>query len=91
MKLQKAIKPIINYPKREDIKPIILSATVVMALTACTAKTAGKMPNKNIEANASSAYITSSITQEVKSPENIAGGIPAFIPEENQESNNSKK
>ena len=91
MKLQKAIKPIITYPKRKHIKPIILSATVAMALTACSPQIAGKMPNENPEANCSSVYAPSNPNQEVKYPENIAGGMPIFIPEENSESNNSKK
>ena len=90
MKLQKAIKPIITYPKRKHIKPIILSATVAMALTACTPPVAGGMPSRTSDANCSSAYTPSDPKQEVKYPENIAGGMPIFIPE-NPESNNSKK
>ncbi len=79
MKLQKASKPILTYPKREHIKPILLSATVAMALTSCTPSPAGKMPN-NSEANC-----TASQNQEIKYPDNIAGGMPVFVPEENNQ------
>ena len=91
MKLQKASKPIITYPKREHIKPILLSASVAMALTACSPQTAGKMPNNN-EANCSTS-IPNAQNQEIKYPDNIAGGMPIFIPEENNQTwgNNPKK
>ncbi len=79
MKLQKASKPILTYPKREHIKPILLSATVAMALTACVPHTAGKVPN-NSEANC-----TTSQNPEIKYPDNIAGGMPVFVPEENNQ------
>ena len=79
MRLQKASKPIIAYPKREHIKPILLSATVAMALTACVPHTTGKVPNKH-ETNA-----TTSQNQEIKEPDNVAGGMPVYMPEDNNQ------
>jgi hypothetical protein len=81
MKLQKAIQTVTDYPTRKNIKPILLSATVAMALTACTP---GKMPNNTQESNCSTP-VQNSGEQEVKLPENIAGGMPVFIPEENNQ------
>ena len=77
MKLQKASTPLISYPKREHIKPILLSATVAMTLTACTPIPAGKMPNNN------DANCTASQNPEIKYPNNIAGGMPVNMPEDN--------
>jgi hypothetical protein len=84
MKLQKAIQTVTDYPTRKSIKPILLSATVAMALTACVPHTAGKMPNNTQESNCSTP-VPNSVEQEVKPPENIAGGMPVFIPEENNQ------
>ena len=92
MKLQKATTSIINYPKRQHIKPILLSASVAMVLTACTPHIAGKMPNRNPsenQENNNSAYIFEHQEQEIKYPENVAGGMPVFMPEPNQEQNNT--
>jgi len=84
MKLEKAITPIINYPRRKYIKPIILSATVAMALTACVPQTTGETAKNNPD-----PYISNASNTEIKYPENIAGGIPVFIPEQTQENNNT--
>jgi len=91
MRLKKAIKRETNYPKKENLKPIMLSVTVAMALTACTPNTAGKMPNK--ESNCSSEPVAiNSNPQEVSPPENIAGGMPVYIPDQNATwGNNNKK
>ena len=80
MKLQKAIQTVTDYPTKKSINPILLSATVAVALTACTA---GKMPNNRQESN-SSTPISSNVGEEVQPPDNIAGGIPVYIPEQNQ-------
>ena len=87
MKLQKASTPIISYPKREHIKPILLSATVALALTACVPHTAGKTPTDNRENPYSTSNTTHEGNQEVNLPDNIAGGIPAPIypPDENNQ------
>ena len=93
MKLQKATSSIVSYPKRQHIKPILLSASVTMILTACTPpRTAGKMPNKNpteTQENNNSAYVFENPSPEIEHPVNIAGGIPVFIPEPSQEQNNT--
>jgi len=82
MKLKKAPIKTPNYPKRENFKPIMLSVTVAMALTACTPHTAGKMPNKNSENNCTST--PNQVREEIKTPENIAGGMPVYIPDQNR-------
>jgi len=92
MKLQKATSSIVSYPTRQQIKPILLSATVAMALTACTPHTAGKMPNKNQTENQesnNSAYTPTNQDPKIEYPENVAGGMPVFMPEPNQEQNNT--
>ena len=92
MKLQKATNIVNSYPTKESIKPILLSAAVAMTLTACTPQTAGKMPNNPQESNCSTS-VPNAQNQEIKLPENVAGGMPIYIPEENNQTwgNNPKK
>ncbi len=45
MRLKKANNPTLNYPSRERIKPILLSVTVAVALTACGQKSEVETPD----------------------------------------------
>ena len=74
MKLQKALKPTIDYPKRKYIKPIFVNSSVAIALTACVSDTSSKT-SKNNEANS-----TISQKQEIKYPKYIMGAIVTELP-----------
>jgi len=74
MRLKKAIETSTSYPTKESIKPILLSLSVTLALSACTTTPPPIDEAKN---------------NEVSMPAEVAGGIPAdIIPP--TDSNNSK-
>ena len=77
MKLKKATNIVTGYPTRESIKPILLSVSVAVALTACTP---GAMPN-NTQGSDCYTPVNAQQNQEINPPENIAG----YIPEENNQ------
>ncbi len=69
MKLKKALKPTILYPKRKYIKPIFINGSVAIVLTACVSDTSSKTPNSN-EVNTSVSQ-----KQEIPYPDDITGVI----------------
>ena len=82
MKLKKAIETTISYPRRESIKPILLSVSVALVLSACTPPVAGGIPAPTIKPTSTptpTATTSHEVKHEVEVPENVAGGIPAPI------------
>lgn len=81
MKLKKAIETTISYPTRESIKPIILSVSVAMALSACTPPppVAGGIPAPTSKPTPVTVVPVNEVKNEVVLPEGVAGGIPAHI------------
>jgi len=94
MRLKKAIERTTSYPTKESIKPILLSLSVTIALSACSTppRIAKAIPAPVSEP---STAIDEVKKDEVPVPAEVAGGIPADIippnPNDNEAPSNFKK
>jgi len=84
MKLKKVSKKSINYPSRKDIKPILLSIGVAIAISGCGSNivkepsfvAGGMIGNAVSTKNAPSCKVPlNKEKEEVKEPESL-GGVP---------------
>lgn len=71
MELKKATQPTINYPSKTKFKPLLVGMGMAVFLTACT-NTSHQEP-----------IVKESPKYQIEEPINVAGGIPAHIPEGN--------
>jgi len=93
MRLQKANQPTPSYPSKEGIKPILLSLTTMMALSACSQpisplgvttppkKTSSVNIAEQMSQEANKTIVNHTSQPEVTEPE-VLGGIP--VPPPNQ-------
>ena len=84
MKLQKAKERSVSYPNKEGIKPILLSVTVAVALSACSHPIdplGGAKPpvteqsTKRVHENMNETNGSNTINDKIIEPE-VLGGIP---------------
>ena len=82
MKIKKAIPSTTHYPKKEHLKPILLSMSVALSLSACTQVPNTEQPKEEIITQENPQQ-SNEKNSSIKFPEHIAGGMPAYIPEQN--------
>jgi len=89
MKLKKVTKTDISYPSRKNIKPILLSVGVAMAISGCGSNSVVIQKNSatNLSHNSATKEVssykkpTNNKKVEVKEPQNL-GGVPPLSPKE---------
>ena len=93
MELKQAAEPVINYPSKHHIKPILLSVGVAMALSGCAnnevktpsypggGMSGGLVGYKTVHNQQTCKVPVENEKKEVKEPE-VLGGVPPIQPPE---------